>query len=452
MEMKGEREIGSDGDSSGKMLPEDLVIGEVLTRLPAKPLMRFKCVSKLWWSTICRPSFCKAHRALSRSRPGCLLMVCSLDTNDPLAGVGFFSAAAIPLSSGGGVLEWRHLFSVGGGWAFGGVKTEGEGAAVVLDGSKYYSGVTEVINGHFCLYSGDQAAICNISTREIMELPRTPPPPPLAANQQVHFSTYKYFLGFDSSHKEYKLLRVRTSSIATVENHQRVIRTGSECVILTLGGNKDDPAVAAAWRCLQCRTPPIDLSCGQSVYIDGACYWWRCTGNRLTAFSFEEETFRQIYPPPTAERLGVSLHQCGGYLAMATGLVDRRIKLWVLDKYVPESPPSESVHAWTLHLISIPYDFADLQYCLLGNLPTGEMLMAGAEQEVIHGSKSPVSPFYSYNPTEKTLKRFVADNKFPSSITSIRNYINKFNKYYHKLCIYYHEDDITPLDRLVSKT
>ncbi|KAH7847466.1 hypothetical protein Vadar_026394 [Vaccinium darrowii] len=449
MEKKRKREIGGDGDGGGRMLPEDLVIEEVLTRLPAKSLMRFKSVSKLWCSTISSPSFCKTHRARSRSRPGCLLMVCSLDSNDPSAGVGFFSAAA---TGGGGVLEWRHLFSVGGGFGCGGVKTEGERAAVVLDRSKYYFGVTEVINGHFCLYFGGYAAICNISTGEIMELPRAPsrPPPPLAANQHVHFSTYKFFLGFDSSRKQYKLLKVRTYSIVTVENHQRVIRTGSECVILTLGGNKDDPAAAAAWRCLQCRTPPMDLSCGQSVYIDGACYWWGRTENCLIAFSFEEEKFRQIYPPPTAERLGGSLHQCGGYLAMATGLVDRRIKLWVLEKYVPESPPSESEHAWILHLICIPYDFADLRYCLLGS-PTGEMLMAGAEQEVIHGSKSPVSPFYSYNPTEGTKKRFVADNNFPSSVTSIRNYITKFNKYYHKLCIYYHEDDITPLDSLISK-
>ncbi|KAH7850387.1 hypothetical protein Vadar_032149 [Vaccinium darrowii] len=51
-------------------LPHDWVAAEILTRLPAKSLMRFKCVSKLWLSTILDPGFCEAHRA--RAGPHCL--------------------------------------------------------------------------------------------------------------------------------------------------------------------------------------------------------------------------------------------------------------------------------------------------------------------------------------------------------------------------------------------
>ncbi|KAG5547749.1 hypothetical protein RHGRI_013439 [Rhododendron griersonianum] len=51
-------------------LPHDLVILEVLTRLPAKSLTRFKTVSKHWRSAISYPSFFEAHRRLARSQSG----------------------------------------------------------------------------------------------------------------------------------------------------------------------------------------------------------------------------------------------------------------------------------------------------------------------------------------------------------------------------------------------
>ncbi|KAF7126505.1 hypothetical protein RHSIM_Rhsim11G0052400 [Rhododendron simsii] len=75
----------------GVELPHHLLVEEVLTRLPAKSLMRFKSVSKLWCSTIYDPCFVKAHNALSHSHSassaglvGDLLMVCAshnLDSN-----------------------------------------------------------------------------------------------------------------------------------------------------------------------------------------------------------------------------------------------------------------------------------------------------------------------------------------------------------------------------------
>ncbi|KAI8531068.1 hypothetical protein RHMOL_Rhmol11G0108800 [Rhododendron molle] len=73
-------------------LPHYLLVEEVLTRLPAKSLMRFKSVSKLWCSTICDPCFVKAHNVRSRSRSpsasaaglvGDLLMIYASDSQEP---------------------------------------------------------------------------------------------------------------------------------------------------------------------------------------------------------------------------------------------------------------------------------------------------------------------------------------------------------------------------------
>lgn len=53
--------------TSGDMLSHDLIY-EILLRLPVKSLLRFKSVSKYWFSLIANPSFVKSH--LSITRPG----------------------------------------------------------------------------------------------------------------------------------------------------------------------------------------------------------------------------------------------------------------------------------------------------------------------------------------------------------------------------------------------
>ncbi|KAK4768743.1 hypothetical protein SAY86_026893 [Trapa natans] len=47
------------------------LLGEILLRLPARSLVKFKCVSKLWLSTISHPHFCRRHarRHSSSGRP-----------------------------------------------------------------------------------------------------------------------------------------------------------------------------------------------------------------------------------------------------------------------------------------------------------------------------------------------------------------------------------------------
>ncbi|XP_057473290.1 F-box protein At1g30790-like isoform X2 [Actinidia eriantha] len=134
---------GGDGSDGGGVsaavaeLPHDLVVEEVLTRLPGKSLMRFKYVSKLWCSIIDDPRFCQAHRAHSRSRPTLLILCPTPNINDEL--VFFYSTQTLGVSTS--KLELLRQFTMCSG----------------------LGGVTDVVNGLFCLYRGNRVWICSIS-------------------------------------------------------------------------------------------------------------------------------------------------------------------------------------------------------------------------------------------------------------------------------------------------
>ncbi|KAJ6976543.1 hypothetical protein D5086_022765 [Populus alba] len=48
--------------SSAEVIGNNLdLVTEILLRVPAKPLLKFKCVSKQWLSLISDPKFCVSH-------------------------------------------------------------------------------------------------------------------------------------------------------------------------------------------------------------------------------------------------------------------------------------------------------------------------------------------------------------------------------------------------------
>ncbi|KAI8573615.1 hypothetical protein RHMOL_Rhmol01G0290700 [Rhododendron molle] len=306
----------SDGGGGGaaSVLPHELVVSEVLTRLACKPLARFKCVSNLWGSSIEDDCFRKVHYSRSRSQGG-LLFVCP-DFHDNL---WFFCCT--PSGSGSG------LGSGPGGLGY--VRKEEKGGGVLqLDlahqftvNGKMYDGFTKVVNGLFCAYRGHCMWVCKVSTNCSIELP-----PCFNYSRRQKF---RFYLGFDCTRKEYKLLKLCFRSDPGTSHD---FYFSPNCEILTLG--KDDE-----WRSIP-SCIPIDIW-GESVFLHGSStlfFWPQFSRTKLVAFSFKEEVFdilRFLPQPFKSEDHWGSLLQFGDHLALVEGFVDQKLELWVYGGKMP---------------------------------------------------------------------------------------------------------------------
>ncbi|KAI8522846.1 hypothetical protein RHMOL_Rhmol13G0028400 [Rhododendron molle] len=423
---------GSSGGGYGVvLLPSDIVEAEVLTRLPVKSLMRFKCVSKLGRSTISHPSFSKAY--LGRRRQSGLFITYPV--------VGSLRCLYATLPVGGESALLHEQFNLPDSFA----------------NYKYnQNGATQVINGGlFCVYADYRAWICNVSTGEIRELP---------ASDLQDAKAFHYYFGFASSSKEYKLLKLCSAPIDCV-CMDGYGPWAMECEILTLG--KD-----ASWRrWRRPDAPRVDIF-KQSVHIiDGGviCFWHR-DGQRLIVFNFQDESFHVINPPRrvSSSLRGYFLLQLGGHFALVkekksyyqvmelqgdpNGLVHQRLELWVLKLNFHQGESVPPSYEWTYQVINLPFDFPFGGLSFLGNLPmTGEML-TGVETH-----NKPTVPVYSYDHTTGKFEKFVM-GKFPlSPLPSAASIRKDTNSFCASICeetnnfrVSYYEEDITPLTDLIQ--
>lgn len=433
-EEEEEGRTGGDGEVSNKavvVLPHELLMVEVLARLPAKSLMRFKCVSNLWCSTISQDhSFAKAHRARHSPSSRAGLFVTFPGADDSLR--CFYAT----LPGGEESVLVPHQFTT---------STDSNSYPPCSSSSKY-NGATEVVKGLFCLYEGNRSWICNVSTREIKELP--------SSSDLENAIFFTYFLGFVSSRKEYKLLKLCLVPRISTRGVIRYYLGNRE--ILTLG--KD-----ASWRRPRSliNAPEIDLQLGRpSVYIDGSLCCWKSI-LQLIVFNFEDESFQVIDPPPKDtgsiyDERGSLLLQFGGHFALVRvphRLVNQRLELW---KLAWRNGHEQGSYEWISHVIHVPYDFPVGGFSFLGNLPLPEgdqMLLAGLLD--ISNNKSAV-PVYSYDHAKGKFEKFVIA-KLPSwsQVTSISPWpqSSRFASislwHLNKFRVYYFEEDITPLHDLV---
>ncbi|XP_059315502.1 putative F-box protein At5g42430 [Lycium ferocissimum] len=238
----------------GVQLGDDIVF-EILTWLPAKSLMRFRCVLKAWNTLIrCDPDFVKSHIARSHARPSATHLL--------------FQLFITPH-----VLQTTHGL---------------ERFPLQLAPHHYSDTISEIItcsnhcNGLVCFYSYKDRSrvynrsqiyyLYNVTTGEIKALPSS------LINCSGH--TCKMLLGFDMVMERYKLLHVLNyNSWPTVE-------------ILTLGTN--------SWREIELipRKSLRKYFAGDCIFLDGILYWRKYSSNNsLNYFDFIKEKFGILSPP-----------------------------------------------------------------------------------------------------------------------------------------------------------
>ncbi|KAJ4869641.1 hypothetical protein Rs2_36934 [Raphanus sativus] len=75
--LRNQPERSRDDRSRPNHIPLDLTL-EILSRLPAKSIVRYQCVSKLWSSLITLPSLINSFESRSSSQPPRLLITVTL--------------------------------------------------------------------------------------------------------------------------------------------------------------------------------------------------------------------------------------------------------------------------------------------------------------------------------------------------------------------------------------
>lgn len=224
------------GENTDHTIPVDHII-EILSRLPAKSIARYRCVSKLWSTIIRLPCFTELFLTKSSSRPQLLF---AFHNHFEL----FFYSTPQPQSQ-------NHL---------------NENSSVVANslshfpiycGNGSHNSISH-IGGLLYLITQrgekpEEFVICNPRTGQSLSLP--------TMNTMRRRKDQKSFFGYDQIEKQYKVLCM------TLPSSGRHGGTSKEHQVLTLGTEE------LSWRMVECCVPHVPGRTDNEVCINGVLYY-----------------------------------------------------------------------------------------------------------------------------------------------------------------------------------
>ncbi|KAI3840234.1 hypothetical protein MKW92_032636 [Papaver armeniacum] len=269
------------------------IVCNILSRLPVKSLMRFKCVSKDWRYIIQDDNyFSNLFHDQSKLRP-CLLVVVRLPWELPKH---LWGATYILRRVRQANLLTGDLCGKAG-------RTAAEGGAQVIHNisnamSEKYDDILEPVNGMMCFTDTTRdfgVRIYNLGTRELT--PWLGVAFKIKEGSRLNYRPC-YQLGFDPATKEHKVICLWKKRLGDSQSPYLA------CQVLTVGDN--------AWRNIE-GIPQYDLEDnslyngnGGSVYVKGFVYWITdelkfpnhgSEQNVIVAFDVGSEKFRKIALP-----------------------------------------------------------------------------------------------------------------------------------------------------------
>ncbi|XP_019165144.1 PREDICTED: putative F-box protein At1g32420 [Ipomoea nil] len=296
--------VVSDPPPSPSNFPRDILV-EILKRLPAKTLMKFKCVSKDWFNLIRDPSMAESHFNHARTRPDASHLLFAFFAMDNQIQTIFPTNKNLFLSS----QLPSHIFD------------------------EDFQPCSNVVNGLVCVCSvrsmQPRVWVLNLTTTEKKALPL---PPSLAAKNYYcvpNFCRSIFYLGFDSD---------------PVSNKYKILHNYNEAYeVLTLGTQtwrqvRGNPA-ADIGISLNGREGFIFQGIGHEgmASINGRIYIKNLKEEVISFFDLKEEKFGEVDFPESIEGVNryTDLADFGGKLAVVVGKheIVRQLRIWILEDY-----------------------------------------------------------------------------------------------------------------------
>ncbi|KAL3508096.1 hypothetical protein ACH5RR_033478 [Cinchona calisaya] len=327
-------------------LPQELIT-EILLRLPAKSVAKFRCVSKPWCSLLTSPHFIKSHLALQKSHdPENLILVSYYD-------------------------HTLHTITLRPPTSSGSNQQDAVSRQISLLGcQEKWDSVIGSCHGLVLLETeDDNKFLINPTTLEIVEIPRFSSPVYPSVGGSMHG------FGHDVLSDDYKIVTISYSYDFCFEQ-----------VTLCDYNYVDVYSVKkGTWR--RIGNFPFEHGVAypaSGVFLNGVIHWMACEdftecGGRtslIAGFYLDHEVFKVIPPPSCLDKSNlvfIKLVVLGGCLGMFVRCSDDQLDVWVMKEYgVQES--------WTKFSINV-VDEVDwfIPICLLRDeeivLENGEKLI-----------------------------------------------------------------------------
>lgn len=364
---------------AGWELPVELV-DDILSRLPAKTLCRFKCVCKAWHYTLSDLSFKQLHYARSIQKPP-LLVVCDCNS--------IVYDHTTPLCTFNMDAQLLHRFNA---------IIPGDFVDILMHPSCF---------SLFCLQTKTTYIICNPSTHEVVPLPR---PLLLDTNASFEGGFGCYPASWDQQHHHrHVVVHVLTDQTGAVMG----------CEELTFGIGDD--LSKCSWRMLNAPPPHaptfINPLIGGGTFVDGVFYWMidprkHQEANQhelILSLDLKEERFTTIPPPPDLDFNKVDsyylrLTEVKGQLYLFCPFPDSRsrsVQMWAL-----VNNTDNKVAKWSKEY-SIPIPDGVTYFYPLHTLNHGDLLVS------TKSTNDPESEFiHIYNKQTNTLNNLLDLNTF----------------------------------------
>uniref|UniRef100_A0A1J3JCF8 F-box/kelch-repeat protein n=1 Tax=Noccaea caerulescens TaxID=107243 RepID=A0A1J3JCF8_NOCCA len=343
------------------VLPPEIIM-EILLRLPARTIGRFRCVSKLFCSLSSDPGFAKSHidlilrngsvrcahrKLIVSSHNLYALELDSIAIGDGCEGIRDLAPVELnyPLKDDPSIFDEmirsyvrEHLYDGGSDTV---VDEDDRRVMLKLNAKSYRRNWVEIIgssNGLVCISPGGSAIyLYNPTTEESKRLPETVRPKSREYGEQ--FQTYGF--GFDDLTGDYKVLKLIAADSDDVLNAS----------VYSLK--------ADSWRRVRDLRYEHNDGFNSGVNLNGAIHWVFTLkeGNQnqrlVLAFDLQTEEFREMPLPDEAEDCphrfkNFVVGNLSGRLCVANSCYEVHDDLWVMNEYGGAS-------SWSRIRISLSY-------------------------------------------------------------------------------------------------